>query len=103
MKIKYVDYKLPSSSKEFAPWNTMTFYGCKVLNITTVEYKAGRRMTIEIEAPKLRKKTISMPGLMPVLAKLLKSQDLRWEIMSPATQSFLIIRIRMEGTVKPTK
>lgn len=56
MKIKYVDYELPSGSKEFAPWNTMTFFGCKVLNINTVEYKAGRRMTIEIEAPKLKKK-----------------------------------------------
>ena len=56
MKIKYVDYKLPSGSKEFAPWNTMTFYECKVLNISTTEYEAGRRMTIEIEAPKLRKK-----------------------------------------------
>ena len=56
MKIKYVDYELPSGSKEVTHWNTMTFYGCKVLNINTVEYKAGRRMTIEIEAPKLRKK-----------------------------------------------
>ena len=74
MKIKYVDYELPSGSKEFTPWNTMTFYGCKVLNINTVEYKAERRMTIEIEAPKLRKNTIFTPGLMPVPAKQSKSQ-----------------------------
>lgn len=56
MKIKYVEYEPVTGNKELEPWNTMTFYECKVLNINTVEYKAGKRMSIEIEAPKLRKK-----------------------------------------------
>ena len=56
MKIKYVEYELPKEKKGQDLWNMMTFYNCKVLNIKTVEYKAGKRMSIEIEAPKLRKK-----------------------------------------------
>lgn len=54
---KYVKYEIPSSEKKIWPWNMMTFYDCKVLSIDTVKYeKAGKRMSIEIEAPKLRKK-----------------------------------------------
>ncbi len=56
MKIKYVPYELPSGMKELTPWNQMTFYECKVLSLNVQEYKAGKRMSIEIEAPKLRKK-----------------------------------------------
>lgn len=56
MKIKYVDYEFPAGKREFMPWNKMTFYDCKVMNIKTQQYKAGKRMTIEIEAPKFRKK-----------------------------------------------
>ncbi len=55
MKIKYVTYD-HELNKESLPWNQMSFYDCKVLNIQTIEYKAGKRMSIEIEAPKLRKK-----------------------------------------------
>ena len=56
MRIKYVDYEFPAGKREFIPWNRMTFYDCKVVNIKTQQYKAGKRMTIEIEAPKLKKK-----------------------------------------------
>ena len=56
MKIKYVNYEGPSESKDNTVWNRMTFYSCKVLSINTVEYKAGKRMSIEIEAPKFKKK-----------------------------------------------
>ncbi|MCR5402912.1 MAG: hypothetical protein K6E91_03725 [Butyrivibrio sp.] len=56
MKIKYVNYEFPTADKENMSWNIMTFYGCRVISMNTVEYKAGRRMSIEIEAPKFRKK-----------------------------------------------
>ena len=56
MKIKYVSYTFPEGKKEYTPWNRMTFYDCRVVNIQTSGYKAGKRMSIEIEAPKLRKK-----------------------------------------------
>lgn len=55
-KEKYVKYEFPSEKKEFLPWNRMTFFDCKVINIQIQEYNAGKRMSIEIEAPKLRKK-----------------------------------------------
>lgn len=55
---KYVEYKFPGDKKnKYQPWNMMNFYDCKVINISVVEYeKAGKRMSIEIEAPKLKKK-----------------------------------------------
>ncbi len=56
-KEKYVSYEYQKSEKAYEPWNMMNFYECKVLNIEIREYeKAGKRMSIEIEAPKLRKK-----------------------------------------------
>lgn len=54
---KYISYEYPESEQKYEPWNMMNFYECKVLNLEVVQYeKAGKRMSIEIEAPKFRKK-----------------------------------------------
>lgn len=37
-------------------WNSVTFRGCKILNMKLQNYKAGQRMSIEICAPRLLKK-----------------------------------------------
>lgn len=55
-KEKYLRYEFPSEKKEFSPWNQMTFFDCKVNSIEVKEYQAGKKVCIEIEAPKLRKK-----------------------------------------------
>ncbi len=53
---KYVKYEYKKESLEPLYWNRMTFYECKVLSIQVQDYEAGKRMSIEIEAPKLKKK-----------------------------------------------
>ena len=53
MQEKYVHFQgnFPKS------WCQTAFYGCKVLKIETNEFKSsGKRMSIEIEAPHLKKK-----------------------------------------------
>lgn len=50
----YVKYN--GSENKYLPWNKMTFYGCKVLSIIKSNFEAGTRLSIEIEAPKLKKK-----------------------------------------------
>ena len=53
---KYVPYQITESNRNTG-WNMMTFYDMKVINVTINQYeKAGKRMSIELEAPKLRKK-----------------------------------------------
>lgn len=53
---KYVNYDYHNDNFVYEPWNIMTFYDCQVTNITLQEYDAGKRMSIEITAPRLRKK-----------------------------------------------
>ena len=52
MQQKYVHF----ASKRPSGWNLMAFYGCKVLSLEATEFKAGKRISLEIEAPKLKKK-----------------------------------------------
>ena len=43
--------------KPDASWNQMAFFGCKVLNVKVdVFEKSGKRLSIEVEVPKLKKK-----------------------------------------------
>ncbi len=56
MKIKYVDYTMTEKKGEFVPWNRMTFYDCEVKNIKADKYSSGKRMCIEIEAPRIKRK-----------------------------------------------
>lgn len=55
--VKYVSVKnIKLSEREYEPWNMMTFYDCKVVNMSMSEYSAGKRLNIEVEAPRFRKK-----------------------------------------------
>jgi hypothetical protein len=54
-KEKYVPYDIKEGDNNY--WNMMTFYEMKVINIGINQYeKAGKRLSLELEAPKLRKK-----------------------------------------------
>ncbi len=55
MKIKYVNFEIKDENVHTS-WNQMNFFDCRVLSIRTDSYNAGKRMSIEIEAPKLLKK-----------------------------------------------
>ncbi len=52
MKQKFVHLNSP----KIPVWNQVCFLGCKVLSIQEKQFKAGKRISIEIEAPKFKKK-----------------------------------------------
>lgn len=51
----FVDMKI-NKNIQHKGWNLMSFYDCKVLDVTVKEYQTGKRLTLELEAPHLKKK-----------------------------------------------
>lgn len=49
-------YGKTTKKKSGNSWNCMQFKGCEVLNIGTTQYSCGERMSIEICAPKFKKR-----------------------------------------------
>lgn len=56
MREKYVKYNVSEGIDKSMYWNCVQFTECKVLDISSVEYKSGKRLSMEICAPKLHKK-----------------------------------------------
>lgn len=56
MSESFVEFTMPEKRDEKEPWNCMKFIGCKVMKISTSSYSSGERLSLEICAPKLKKK-----------------------------------------------
>lgn len=56
LKEKYLPWETKEATDNIC-WNQIGFFGCKVLDISVMEFeKAGKKLSMELEVPKLKKK-----------------------------------------------
>lgn len=57
VKFDLAEYKkIRKKENEKEPWNCMQFIGCEVMNLSTTRYNCGERMSLEICAPRLKRR-----------------------------------------------